>query len=209
MHNFIKVKDLDDGVKKIFDFSNSLFTDKKQKNIGITGGRFGKNFAMLLTENKNILGKKFFLTDERITSKKEHRNSELLCKILKKNHFLKHNQFYYFPQNFEENNLDNIFYTNFDICYLSIGNDGHLAGHFSNSKNYDDFFCVTNNAAKPPRKRLSYKIEKLFLSKKIFLTAFGLEKKQALKDLFDGKGIHSDEFFKKGKKITVISDFEL
>ena len=97
MHNFIKVKDLEDGVKKIFNFSDSLFTDKKQKNIGITGGRFGKNFAMFLAENKNILGKKFFLTDERITSKKEHRNSELLGKILKKNHFLKKNQFYYFP----------------------------------------------------------------------------------------------------------------
>jgi 6-phosphogluconolactonase/glucosamine-6-phosphate isomerase/deaminase len=209
MHNFIKVKDLEDGVKKIFNFSNSLFTDKKQKNIGITGGRFGKNFAMFLAENKNILGKKFFLTDERITSKKEHRNSELLGKILKKNNFLKKNQFYYFPQNFDENNLDNIFYTKFDICFLSIGNDGHLGGHFSNSKSYDDFFCITDNAEKLPRKRLSYKVEKLFLSKKIFLTAFGLEKKQALKDLFNGKGIHSKEFFKKGKKITVISDFEL
>ena len=209
MHNFIKVKDLDDGVKKIFDFSNSLLTDKKQNNIGITGGRFGKSFAMFLTENKNILGKKFFLTDERITSKKELRNSELLREILNKNHFLKQNQLYYFPQNFEENNLDNIFYTNFDICFLSIGNDGHLASHFSNSKSYDDFFCITNNAAKPPRKRLSYKVEKLFLSKKIILTAFGLEKKQALKDLFDGKGIHSDEFFKKREKITVISDFKL
>ena len=75
MHNFIKVKDLDDGVKKIFDSSNSIFTDKKQINIGITGGRFGKSFAMFLAENKSILGKKFFLTDERITSKKELRNS--------------------------------------------------------------------------------------------------------------------------------------
>ena len=209
MHNFIKVKDLDDGVKKIFDFSSSLFIGKKQKKIGITGGRFGESFAMFLSENKDILGKRFFLTDERITSKKEFRNSELLREILNKNHFLKQNQLHYLPQNFEETSLDNIFYTNFDICFLSIGNDGHLAGHFSNSKNYNDFFCVTNNAAKPPRKRLSYKIEKLFLSKKIFLTAFGLEKKQALKDLFNGKGIHSDEFFKKGKKITVISDFEL
>lgn len=209
MHNFIKVKDLDDGVKKIFDFSSSLFIGKKQKKIGITGGRFGESFAMFLSENKDILGKRFFLTDERITSKKEFRNSELLHEILNKNHFLKQNQLYYFPQNFEETSLDNIFYTNFDICLLSIGNDGHLAGHFSNSKSYDDFFCITNNAAKPPRRRLSYKVEKLFLSKKIFLTAFGLEKKQALKDLFNGKGIHSDEFFKKGKKITVISDFEL
>ena len=163
MHNFIKVKDLDDGVKTIFNFSNSLFTDKKQKNIGITGGRFGKSFAMFLSKNKNILEKNFFLTDERITSKKEHRNSELLGKILKKNHFLKQNQLYCLPQNFEENNLDNIFYTNFDICFLSIGNDGHLAGHFSNSKSYDDFFCITDNAEKPPRKGLSYKVEKLFL----------------------------------------------
>ena len=209
MHNFIKVKDLDDGVKKIFDFSSSLFIGKKQKKIGITGGRFGESFAMFLSENKDILGKRFFLTDERITSKKEFRNSELLREILNKNHFLKQNQLHYLPQNFEETSLDNIFYTNFDICLLSIGNDGHLAGHFSNSKSYDDFFCITNNAAKPPRRRLSYKVEKLFLSKKIFLTAFGLEKKQALKDLFNGKGIHSDEFFKKGKKITVISDFEL
>jgi len=209
MHNFIKVKDLDDGVKKIFDFSNSIFTDKKQINIGITGGRFGKRFAMFLAENKSILGKKFFLTDERISSKKELRNSESLREILNKNHFLKQNELYYFPQNFEEKSLDNVFYTYFDICYLSIGNDGHLAGHFSNSKSYDDFFCVTDNAKKLPRKRLSYKVEKLFLSKKIFLTAFGSEKKQALKDLFDGRGTHSDEFFKKKKKITVISDLEL
>ena len=153
-----------------------------------------------LLKIKAYWGKNFF--DRRKNHfKKELRNSELLREILNKNHFLKQNQFYYFPQNFEEKNLDNVFYTYFDICFLSIGNDGHLAGHFSNSRSYDDFFCVTDNAKKPPRKRLSYKVEKLFLSKKIFLTAFGSEKKRALKDLFDGRGIHSDEFFKKRKKL--------
>ena len=69
MHNFIKVKDLDDGVKKIFDSSNSIFTDKKQINIGITGGRFGRVLQCFLLKIKAYWGK-IFLTDERITSKK-------------------------------------------------------------------------------------------------------------------------------------------
>ena len=46
MHNFIKVKDLDDGVKKIFDSSSSIFTDKKQiKIVYHRRERFGESFV--------------------------------------------------------------------------------------------------------------------------------------------------------------------
>ena len=76
--------------------------------------------------------------------------------------FLKQNQFYYFTKT-EKKNLDNVFYTYFDICFLSIGND-NLAGPLVIQVMMT--FCVTDNAKKPPRKRLSYKVEKLFYQKK-------------------------------------------
>ena len=80
----------------------------------------------------------------------------------------------------------------FDITFLSLGEDGHLAGHFIDSQFLDDKrFCYTNNAEKLPRERISFSIPWLMKSKVIILAVFGENKKKALEELADGSGLHS------------------
>ena len=62
-----------------------------------------------------------------------------------------------------------------------------MAGHFENSKNIDELFCITRNAIKEPKKRISFRIDWLFSSKIIIIAVFGTEKERALKDLIEEK----------------------
>ena len=80
----------------------------------------------------------------------------------------------------------------FDLTILSLGEDGHLAGHFENSISiYNNMFCYTKNSPKLPKKRVSMTVSQLSNSKKIILASLGKNKDEALKGLLSGKSIHS------------------
>lgn len=210
MNNFIKVKSIKSGARKAFKLTENYFYGKHKTSIAITGGEFGKEFAKFISKLENIQKKNLFLTDERITSILTEQNSQLILKIFSKNNFLKNNNFYHFTQSFHRNlilkkNINDIF----DVCFLSLGEDGHLAGHFENSKNIDELFCITRNAIKEPKKRISFRIDWLFSSKIIIIAVFGTKKEKALKDLIEGKGIHSKDYKKSINRIVFISDLKI
>ena len=91
---------------------------------------------------------------------------------------------------------------------MSLGEDGHLAGHFLNSELTNDIrFCHTTNAIKEPKERISFTVKHLFNSKKVVLTVIGREKRKAFTDLVEGKGLHSN-FWNK-KNLVLITDMEM
>ena len=76
---------------------------------------------------------------------------------------------------------------------MSLGEDGHLAGHFHNSSAANDSrFCYTDDSPKPPKKRISFNVNWLYGSSKIILAVIGENKLQAFEDLMMGVGLHSD-----------------
>lgn len=200
----IKVKGLKEASKKAYELTNFLFEDKKKYNIFLTGGRFGENFSdFLISLNKTIKNKDFFLTDERITNKKSEKNFDLILKKIKKSKILNNNNFYRleFPE--KKNSYEAI--KKLDLVFLSLGEDGHLAGHFFNSKNLNNRVCYTENASSLPPERLSYRIDFLAKAELIILIIIGDEKKQAFDFLLKNKNIHSESILN-SKKIITLTD---
>ena len=104
------------------------------------------------------------------------------------------------------NSLDRKQIDVFDIVFLSLGEDGHLAGDFNNHDiNIENKICFTENANKPPNKRLSYTASWLLNSDNIFLAAIGEDKEEAFNDFMHGKGIHSSKI-NYDKNIVVLKD---
>ena len=210
MNNFIKVENIKAGAKKAFELSKNSFYKKTITNIAITGGAFGKEFAEVMSKSKNIKNRNIFLTDERISPILSEQNSNFVIKIFCKNKFLEKNNFHHFSQDFlSDLNQPNDLEKRFDLCLLSLGEDGHLAGHFENSKEIGNKYCFTNNAKKKPKKRISYSVKWLFSSKKIIIAVFGVKKKKALKDFIEGRSYHSEQYKKSIKKIVFLTDLNI
>ena len=182
----------------------SSLNDKKLINIAFTGGRFGKTFLMHLNKMAlDLRNASIYLTDERITNQENEKNSTILLPILRRLENFNHNTFF----DFSEPNLNKFnFPKNLDLCFLSLGEDGHLAGDFFKSKNLNNFICHTDQAPKPPRKRISFRADWLFKSKKIILIVLGKSKKNAFKKLICGNGYHSKSFLKCSNEIIIITD---
>ena len=198
----IKVKNLKKASEKAYELTNHFFEDKKKYNIFLTGGRFGEKFSdFLVGLNVTIKNKDFFLTDERITNKKSEKNFDLIFKKIKLSKTFKKNKFHRleFPEK------QNTYQANkkLDIVFLSLGEDGHLAGHFFSSKNLNNRVCYTENASSLPHKRLSYRIDYLARAELIILIVIGDEKKQAFNLLLKNKNIHSKSILSSKKIITL------
>lgn len=181
-------------------------------NLCLTGGRFGSNLNSLIRKsNLNISNWKIFQTDERINSTdKETIQLDIQKNIQVCRGYTSSNVFF-LPKTLRElsNNSDlissNASKDIFDLVFLSLGEDGHLGGHFYNSEFCEnEIYCFTNNAPKKPRKRISYTMNYIFESKKIVLSCFGKSKKDALQDFLSGEGLHS--FMKNHKDIILLTD---
>ena len=73
----------------------------------------------------------------------------------------------------------------FDLCILSLGDDGHMAGHFLNSQlSNDGLFCKTDDAPISPR---GFSINFLLKSKKVIIVAMDESKKAALNSMLSEK----------------------
>ena len=198
----INVKNLKEASEKAYELTNHLFEDKKKYNIFLTGGRFGEKFSdFLACLNVTIKNKDFFLTDERITNKKSEKNFDLIFKKIKVSKTFKNNKFYRLEFPDKQNTYQA--YKKIDIVFLSLGKDGHLAGHFFNSKNLNGRVCYTENASSLPLKRLSYRIDYLSRAELIILVVIGYEKKQAFNLLLKRKNIHSESILSSKKLITL------
>ena len=219
--NFMKIYDVDNFfgaathiIKKI-PIINYL-KDKKNFDIALTGGRFGKFFVSEL--HKSILefkGWRFFLTDERFTNK----DKNILNRTLIEENFCDKIdakvEFHFFNTNLDlayseikmssflrKNNINKL-----DFVILSLGADGHLAGHFRNSQKIGNAMinCTENVPFSP---RISFSIPWLLKAKKVFIVAIGASKENAYNDLFLNKGIFNIELFK-SDRITFLKDFSI
>ena len=208
----IIVKSFKEGIEAAFLETQKVLISDKKLNVALPGGRFGKSFIEFLSLSKlNFENINFFLTDERITTNIREKNSYLLSKPLlnlfnfNKNSFFDFNDF----QNTFKSEENYKLPSSLDLVYLSLGEDGHLAGHFLNSKNIGLKLCITENAPKPPPKRVSFKLEWLMESSKIIIVSLGKSKSRAADNLISGGGFHSKTILKFEKKITFISDNSL
>lgn len=205
----IIVKSFREGIEAAFIETQKILISDNKLNVALPGGRFGKSFIELLSLSKlNFENINFSLTDERITTNIEEKNSYLLSKPLldlinfNKKSFFNFSAFQNTFKPIENYKLP----LSFDLVYLSLGEDGHLAGHFFNSKNIGLKLCITENAPKAPPKRVSFQLEWLMESSKIIIVSLGKSKKRAADNLISGGGFHSKTILKFKEKITFISD---
>ena len=180
----------------------------------LTGGKFG---SFLLNElikiNYAPHKENIYISDERLDCSKDYQNAESILIGLKKLQDFQAFNFIPFLQtedpDFSYQDINEKLDSHFlDFTVLSLGEDGHLAGHFVNSYLLkDNRFCFTDNAVKEPKSRISFTVDFLSKSKKIILAAFGEEKKAPLIELMEGNGMHSSIIT--NKNLTVYTDIKL
>ena len=199
----VKINNLDEAarfaVSQLIEFSKN----KEVFTLCLTGGWFGESFAKRLDFIKDSRIKfNFLLSDERlVNSKDKNSNAKLIKKCLAP--FLKtlKSDTIFFNTDGDhiscfENLKSRLHSKNIlrpDFLVLSLGKDGHLAGHFHNSTlDATEIFCYTHEAPKPISHRVSFSIKWLSGSKQIILAAIGEEKKYELEKLKNGTGLHSN-----------------
>ena len=195
----IKVKTNEDAISIAL---SNLPEGQNKAFVCFTGGKFGLGVLQALNEKDlDISNWSIFQTDERVEAEPEEVIQSQLIKNLRLcRGFNLANCNFFSYDSFDKNTLEdlsqkliNIPKKEFDITILSLGEDGHLAGHFENSiKVKDDAFCYTEDSPKLPKKRISMTVSQLMNSKKIILACLGDSKKAALDDLLSGKSIHSE-----------------
>jgi 6-phosphogluconolactonase/glucosamine-6-phosphate isomerase/deaminase len=202
----IQVKNLKDCIDHTYELSKDILNNNLDANISVTGGNFGVSFLELLSVKiNNMSNKEIYISDERITENKNEKNYNLLIPSLEK---LKNNIYSFEGSEIEDFDLQNKekFNKVFDLSFLSLGEDGHLAGHFENSLDLNEMICYTLNAPKNPPKRISYKVSWLLKSKLTIISAIGDHKREALINLLKGKGIHSKAINSSQEKILLLTD---
>lgn len=201
------------SLQKSLDYSIKLLHNQKDLNICLTGGSFGSCLAQkFIEENLDISSWNIFLTDERLNCSEEDQIRVSLQQYLCKLRGFCSDRYHPFEQkNFAESYINLVqspLPSRFDLTFLSLGEDGHLAGHFDNSLLANDRrFCYTENAIKLPNERISFTVQWLMRSEKVILAIFGREKKEALLNLIDNKSLHSP--ITENSNLTVLTDIKI
>tara|TARA_B100000242_G_C43043730_1_gene487061 strand:- start:210 stop:848 length:639 start_codon:yes stop_codon:yes gene_type:complete len=207
MENFY-AKNLNEAAGLCYELLKVELENDLRKFLVITGGEFGFEFAKILNSKIiNMANKHLILSDERVTHLSTEKNLHIIIKILNKLGSKKNN--FYFK--FDELNSD--YKTNMpilqfmpDYSILSLGDDGHLAGHFHNSIRINKCFCYTDDAPKKPSNRISFRVPWIMAAKKIVIAAMGIHKKDALQEIMEFKGVHGEILKKNEDKVLIISD---
>ena len=207
----IKVNGMIEAVNKAIEIYAYGRNHLEAENIGLTAGRVGEMITKRISNNfSNTSNKSFFLTDERLNCSEKDKNSILFENSFNSNYIKKRNNFYTFQEGDLIDQNGRKFLTNeffLDLCFLSLGEDGHLAGHFENSENKNDIFSTTCNAPKSPKDRMSFSLSFLKKTKHIVLCSIGNEKKNITEKFLNGEIFSSDIFMNNHNRIDVISDF--
>jgi len=209
--NLIKVEGMNDAVNTAIEIYALGRNHLEAENIGLTAGRVGEMITKEISNKfSDTSNKNFFLTDERLNCLEKDKNSILFENSFNSNGIKKRNNFYtFYNGDFLDQNgrkfLINEF--NLDLCFLSLGEDGHLAGHFENSEDKNDIFSTTSNAPKSPKDRMSFSLSFLKKTKHIVLCSIGSKKKNITEKFLNGEIFSSDIFVNNSNRIDVISDF--
>jgi len=212
----IDVKNIDEAVKAAKKVLDEIFHQNVINSIVFTGGRFGESIVSSFNSQYIAKSIQIYQTDERfvkfddeecIQAKLERSLSDLGINLLPDQlNFFRLDTSYLESIHSMKDLLDQKQIDVFDIVFLSLGEDGHLAGDFNNCDiNIENKICYTENANKPPKKRLTYTASWLLNSDNIFLAAIGEDKEEAFSDFMSGKGMHSSKI-NYDKNIIVLKD---
>jgi len=183
------------------------------KSICLTGGKFGTRLTEeLLKQSFDLSTREIYITDERLNCPKQDQVKNMLFPYLSRmKGFNKDSLNFFLQEDYEYSYkfiADKLKDNKFDLTFLSLGEDGHLAGHFTNSLLISDTrFCYTAEAIKKPKERISFTLKHLFNSKKVVLVVMGEAKRKAFVDFIEGKGLHS--YFNNKKNLVIITDIDI
>ena len=102
-------------------------------------------------------------------------------------------------------NIDELNLKKLDIAIMSLGEDGHLAGNFPESKNIGNKITYINDSPKPPPKRISFSVEWLAQSDLVLIVALGSDKNEAVRDLISKKSPFSS-YIESSRNVFFITD---
>ncbi|MAJ29773.1 MAG: hypothetical protein CBC24_01810 [Candidatus Pelagibacter sp. TMED64] len=212
----IEVPSIDEAVSAAKIILNEIYQAKRIKHIAFTGGRFGESFLSSIDNNFINQETEIFQTDERLVSYDDNACIQAMIKRLLSNsnlnletdklNFFELDVSHDHSMHSMSNLLNKKKVSVFDLVFLSLGEDGHIAGDFRESDIFNDNrICYTDKAKKPPKKRISYTASWLLKSEHIFLAAVGKEKEKAFNDFINGRGLHSSKI-NNDKKIIIFKD---
>jgi len=208
--NIYKLKNKFNVIKKAYEISEEILKTSDELNLVFTGGRFGEEFSkFIISKNFLIKNKNFYLTDERISKDINQKNNILIFSKFKKTKNFEENRFIDFEQSIKNFKNNFSLLKTIDLVFLSLGEDGHLAGHFPNSINLTKKICYTHKDHLSNFERISFRIDFLVRAEKIVLAVIGKEKRNALIDLLEGLNFHSKNILCNSKDISIITDVNI
>lgn len=178
-------------IQKLNDLISNIHKDIRVESlIGLCGGRSVSHITdSIFAHISNHSSSKFntatyFTIDERLV---DLESADSNFKLLNESFFQKLHSASILPFSYEQEEESLRQYTsllntyqNIDLCVLSVGEDGHIAGLFPNlAWNDDSAFFTFNNSPKPPAQRMSASPKTIQLSKHIILLFIGEAKKEA------------------------------
>ena len=198
-----------DNFKKAFEYIFECVT--KHKNIVLCGGSTIKKLLKHLNNSKNFKQNTILLSDERLVPIRSNlRNDKFYLSKLSKKYFNKSKFIHFKASDKSEKELNTlrkkIKKINFNICILSLGVNGHVAGIFNYNDNQTDDYYFTKSYKKKPKNRVTISLNKISKSDLIIIL---VDIKKKKKDL---KAFEKKTFYKTNKKkirLIIIKNYNL
>ncbi len=145
----------------------AILKERNELNICLTGGTTAIKFYRIIFNNpifqSHINKCKFFITDERwVPFNSPYSNAGTICRLIKSIPNLEFNFTYFDTSNSSSINAliqySNLMPRFFDLLFLGVGLDGHIASLFHKEYKYCDLHknvIFENNSPKFPRIRVS------------------------------------------------------
>ena len=208
-----KEKNHEDASYKLYEMINSRILSNDNYNIGLSGGNTPKEFYNLLAKNnrdqKNIT---LWTVDDRHVSTESHLSNQLMIdEIFLNTSFNVLN--YIFEENphqsaekYTELVLSNI--SKFNAAILGVGEDGHIASLFPNTKAIgdDSFGFVANEVNILSKWRITSTFALLEAVEDVFLLVTGDKKSSILKEIGKNNSLPVNNLINRREKTILITD---
>ena len=208
-----KEKNHEDASYKLYEMINSRILSNDNYNIGLSGGSTPKEFYKLLAKNnKNQKNITLWTVDDRHASTESHLSNQLMIdEIFLNTSFNVLN--YIFEENphqsaekYTELVLSNI--SKFNAAILGVGEDGHIASLFPNTKAIvdDSFGFVANEVNILSKWRITSTFALLEAVEDVFLLVTGDKKSSILKEIGKNNSLPVNNLINRREKTILITD---
>lgn len=197
----------------INNFIEKFFKKRLKKNILILSGgqSIKKIYKKIYNIDINWVNSKIFIVDERLIKQEKNLNSTLIKKIFER----KCDIYNVFEDKIKNSYISEKIKKNNTLAILGMGEDGHFASIFSNSKKYKSLINLkkkpgihtTEKIGKPFCKRITMNLSMINLSLKIILVIANKKRLEILKKFikFPNKNIPIIHLLKNKKKNIYIN----